>query len=231
MAVGEITNPKYKTAKVGDISGGNYVSINKEQGVRYKGTSTVFKDMVGDIFGKRLFSVVGKVDYDFDNNTLDFSSGGSISDANDRVGANLEVNHEFEVGVGMLFDPHIHWFQEVISHLPDVLDSTAYEFTIRYRLIRNGYGVNLTTPEWTTIIITCGGVGDVFGIENIDGKEFMGQITFADPSISEDCGISDTFQIQMARTDSLGGVVKVYFVDMHGGVDSDGSDDPIYKSP
>ena len=216
--------------KVGDIPAGNCVTINKEQGVRYKGTSKVFKDMVGDIFGKRLFSAVGKVDYDFENNTLDFSSGGSITDANDRVGANLQVNHEFEVGVGMLFDPHIHRFQAVVSHLPDVLDSTAYEFTVRYRLVRNGYGVNLTTPEWTTIIITCGGVDDVFDTTNANGKEYIGQITFATPSISEDCGISDTFQIQMARTDALGGVVKVYFVDMHGAVDSDGSDDPLYKS-
>lgn len=230
MAVGEITNPKYKTAKIGDVSGGNYTSFNSIQGKRYHGSTTVFKDMVGDVFGKRLLSVVGGVDYDFANNCIDFASGGSITDPNDRVQANLEINHEFMKGSGIIFYPHDHWFQEVVSHLPDVLDTTAYELTIRWRLVRNGYGINLTTPDWNTITITAGGTDDVFGITNIGGKEYMGQITRSSAPITVDCEISDTFQIQMARTDSLGGTLKVFFFDIHGPVDSDGSDEEISKT-
>ena len=33
----------------------------------------------------------------------------------------------------------------------------------------------------------------------------------------------------MARTDSLGGTMLVYFLDLHGEVDSDGSDDEMHK--
>ena len=42
----------------------NNVNTNKTQGVRYNGTSTVWKDMVMGLFGKRLLSTSGKVDYD-----------------------------------------------------------------------------------------------------------------------------------------------------------------------
>jgi len=213
--------------KTGDAT--NNVELNKTQGKRYNGTSTVWKDMIGDLFGRRLLSQVGKVDYDYENNCLDFASGGSISNANDRVGANLEINHEFKVGLSIPFYLHAHWFQEVVSHTPDVLDTTAYELTVRWRIVRNGYGINLTTPSWTTITITSG-VDNVFDATNLNGEEYMGQLTRASEAKTVDCDISDTFQIQLARTDSLGGVMKVYFIDDHGAVDSDGSDEEMSKT-
>ena len=220
---------KFLKGFFGDFAGGDYISLNKTQGIRYHGDSTVFKDMIGDLFGKRLASVAGGVNYDYINNCLDFASGGSIADPNDRVQANIEINHEMLVGSGVEFFPHDHWFQEVVSHLPDVLDSVAYELTIRWRLVRNGYGVDLTTPVWNTVTIT-NGSDNVFDASNAEGKEYMGQITRSSSSITVDCGISDTIQIQMARTDALGGTLKVFFFDIHGAVDSDGSDDEIYKS-
>lgn len=48
--------------------------------------------------------------------------------------------------------------------------------------------------------------------------------------ITIDCGISDTLQIQMTRTDSETGDVSAVFIDLHGEVDSDGSDTEISKS-
>jgi len=207
----------------------NHTKFKADGTVRRVGTATAWKDMVGDLFGKRLLSTSGKVDYDYDNNCIDFASGGSISVANDRVGTNIEINHEMMIGNSIVFYPHIHWFQEVVSHSPDVLDSTAYELTLRYRLIRNGYGANLTTPEWTTLTIT-NGVDSIFDKTNAGGKEYIGQITRTNSFITIDCNISDTFQIQMARTDSLGGTMKVFFIDIQGEVDSDGSDAEITKS-
>ena len=47
--------------------------------------------MVGDLFGKRLSSTVGKVDYDWDNNAIKFQSGGSISK---YPGATLKLNKQ-----------------------------------------------------------------------------------------------------------------------------------------
>jgi len=188
------------------------VDINKTQGLRYKGTSTVWKDMIGDLFGKRLLSTAGKVDYDFANNCIDFASGGSIGTANDRIGANVEINHEMMVGSSIVFYPHIHWFQEVVTHTP-----------------RNSYGINLTTPAWNTLTMT-NGSDSIFDTTNLSGEEYMGQITRSNAPITVDCGLSDTFQFQVARTDSLGGTMKVFFLDEHGAVDSDGSDEEITKT-
>jgi len=159
------------------------VDINKTQGLRYKGTSTVWKDMIGDLFGKRLLSTAGKVDYDFANNCIDFASGGSIGTANDRIGANVEINHEMMVGSSIIFYPHIHWFQEVVSHTPDVLDTTAYELTVIWRLVRNSYGINLTTPAWNTLTMT-NGSDSIFDTTNLSGEEYMGQITRSNAPIT-----------------------------------------------
>lgn len=214
---------------IGDIASGDYVDINKDQGIRYKGSTTVWKDMIGDLFGKRLLSTSGKVDYDYDNNCIDFSSGGSITNKNDRISANIEINHEMMVGNSIVFYPHTHWFQEITSNDPDVLDTTAYELTVRWRLLRNGYGVDLSTPDWSIITITSG-ADNLFDNTNADGKEYFNQLTKASAPITIDCGISDTIQFQIARTDSLGGVQKVYFFDIHGAVDSSGSDEEISKT-
>jgi len=208
----------------------DYTKFKSDGTMRRVGAATAWKDMIGDLFGKRLLSTAGKVDYDYGNNCIDFSDDGSISNANDRVGANIEINHEMMVGSGITFYPHIHWFQEVVSNTPDVLDTTKYELTIRYRLVRNGYGINLTTPNWTTLTFTASDGDDVFDATNADGKEYIGQITRASSSITIDCNISDTFQVQIARTDSLGGTMKVFFIDIHGKVDSDGSDEEVSKS-
>jgi len=202
----------------------NNVDIDKTLGKRYHGSSVVFKDMIGDLFGKKLLSTSGKVDYDFENNCIDFASGGSIGTANDRIGANVEINHEMMVGNSVTFSPHDHWFQKIVSTDPDVLDTTAYELTIRWRLVRNGYGIDLTTPVWSTVTITSG-TDNVEDNTHANGKEYMGQSTLASSDITIDCAISDTFQFQIARTDSLGGTLKVFFFDIHGAVDSDGSDE------
>ena len=87
------------SAKIGDVQNGNYFEVKADGTPRLRGNATVWKDMVGDLFGKQLASVVGKVDYDFDENAINFQSGGSISTTNDRVGANLQINHEMDLSL------------------------------------------------------------------------------------------------------------------------------------
>lgn len=206
----------------------DYTEISKTDGtVRYRGNATMWKDMIADLFGRRLNSTAGKVDYNYTDNVLNFQSGGSISNIVDRVGGSLEINHEFLVGSGITIKPHIHWFQEVISHSPDVLDTTAYELTSKWRLVRNGRGITLT-DAWTEIVLTSNLTNNIFDATYADGKDYMGQISRF-PDIVVDCGISDTIQFQMARTDALGGTMMVYFLDMHGQVDGAGSEDEIAK--
>lgn len=197
---------------VGDVSGGDYAKIETDGSVQLFGDGTMWKDMIADLFGRRLYSTAGKVDYDYDENALDFQSGGSISTTADRVGGNLEINHEFLVGTSITFKPHIHWFQDA---------STAYELTMRYRLQRNNA---VKTTTWTSVTLTAG-TDDVY---TYPGSGVFNQLSRF-PDITITCGISDTIQFQVARTDSLGGNMLVYFMDLHGEVDAFGSRAEIVK--
>ncbi len=212
--------------KVG--SSNSHTETRKDDGsFRLRGDATAWIDMISDLFGRRLTSVAGKVDYDWDNNSIIFQSGGSVSVANDRVQGNQEINHNFKVGTGITFKPHIHWFQEVVSHTPDVLDTKVYTLTAKYRILRNGQGINLTDP-WTQITAVSNLTNNVFDASLAGGKDYIGQITrFQDITI--DCSVSDTIQWQIARTDTELGNILVYFFDIHGENDSFGSETEFIK--
>jgi len=206
--------------KFGDVDGGDYSEFLNDGTLRYRGDATVWKDMVTDLFGRRLNSVAGTVDYDYDDNALVFSPNGGIADANDRVGGNQEINHEFKVGSNITFKPHIHWWQPVASNAVG-----SIVFTARYRLQRNGYAKE---DDWTTITAEAGTSDDIWDFTS-EEDGLYNQITRFD-DITVDCGISDTLQFQLTRTDSVSGDVSVIFFDTHGMVDSDGSDDEIAKT-
>lgn len=161
----------------------------------------VWRDMIMDLFGRRLGSVAGSVDYDYEENVIIFSPGGVITNVNDRVGGNQEINHQFEIGV-VTFKPHVHWWQS---------DGKNYEFTMRYRLQRNGQEKETI---WTTLTTTANDGNDRF--EYLSGT--INQITkFSDITIN--VGHSDTFQVQLTRTDSEAGDIPMFFFDMHGRID------------
>ena len=204
----------------------NNATAISENGVRLRYNGTMWKDMVADLFSKRLNGTTGKVDYDWDNNAIKFQADGDMDTTVDRVQGNQEINHEFLVGDDIVFKPHIHWFQKVGGD--NTLDPTRYTLEMRWRIARNGYGINLTTPSWTTIELNFGEETEVFDNSNLDGEEYMCQISRF-PDIVVDCGISDTIQFQMTRTDSEGDDLLVYFFDLHGAVDGFGSEEEINK--
>ena len=198
----------------------NYHEIKRTDGTtRLRGNATAWRDMVGDLFGKRLAGTSGKVDYDYDENAIKFQSGGSISTKVDRVGANIQINHEMKVGSSITFSPHLHWFQTVSSGTV-----VSFIWTLRYRLQRNG---QTKTTAWTTITASAGTSDDVYDFTSSGDGTYNQLTTFDD--ITLNCSISDTLQFQMARTDSQTGNVYVYFMDVHGQVDSFGSDEILSK--
>jgi hypothetical protein len=206
--------------KFGDEAGGNYTEIKTDGTLKYRGDATVWKDMVMDLFGKRLLSTSGTVDYDYDENVITFDDDGSIETANDRVGGNQEINHEFKVGENITFKPHIHWWQQVTTGAVEPI-----VFTMRYRVQRNNAA---KATSWTTITAEAGTADDVFDFTS-EADGLYNQITRFD-DMTFTCGVSDTIQIQMTRTDSEGGTVSVVFIDLHGEIDSDGSDEEYTKT-
>lgn len=203
MATRDITN---LTSPLYIGSGANRTSIATDGTIRQEGSAAAWRDIVGDLFGKKINSTAGKVDYEWDENAIKFQSGGSITNKADRVGANLQYDHFCKIG-SVTLNPHIHWFQP---------DSQAYIFTMRYRIQHNGQAKNTV---WTTVSYTVGSGGEIY---TYPGSGTFNQISSLG-EITANMGISDTLQFQLARTDSLVGDVLVYFMDLHAETDSFGS--------
>jgi len=211
----------HTSKKFGNVERGDYSEFRDIDGTfRLVGDATAWRDMIMDISGKRLASTSGKVDYDYDEVAIAFASGGNIATTNDRVCGNQEINHQYKVGTDMLFKPHLHWWQTVTSNavLPIV-------FTLEWRLQVNS-AAKATT--WTTITGEAGAGGDDIFDHTAKANADYNQITRFD-NIVVTCAVSDTLQFRMARTDSQTGDVLAYMFDVHGQVDSLGSDEEITK--
>lgn len=197
------------------------IGYTKTSGIqRTPPLKSAWKDMIMDLFGKRLSSNVGKVDYDYVENVIIFKANGDITNENDRVGGNQEINHEFVIGTDITFRPHIHWWQQVTTSA--VL---AHIFTARWRLQRNGQA---KATSWNTITANAGSGGDdVFDFTS-EADGLYNQITRFD-DITITCGLSDTIQIQLTRSDANAGDIPVTFFDIHGQIDSQGSDTELTK--
>lgn len=213
-------NGRNKT-KFGNINSGNYSEFLPDGTLKNRGESTVWKDMVMDLFGRRLTANQGTADYDFEEQCINFSANGDISDSDDRIGGNQEINHDMLVGNGVEFRLHIHWWQQVTNNTV-----ATHTFDIEYRIQNNGFG---KATAWEPLTITTGGASDVWDFTSeVDG--LYNQITKANVSIIADVDISDTIQLRLTRTDAVSGIVAVYFLDIHAKVDSQGSDDEIAKT-
>ena len=167
----------------------------------------VWDDLVADLSGRRLSSVAGKVDYDYDENAVKFQSGGSLSNSADRVTVNYQFSHSTYFGTGAKFHWHYHWWQP---------DAKAYVISYRYRIQQNG---SSKTTAWTTGSYTVGTGGEAFTYSSgtINQISELVEIDIAG------LALSDTIQIQFARTDSETGDILGYFVDGHYMKQSNGS--------
>lgn len=207
----------------------NIVTLNDSAGAKvyevrtnghYRSSGNAWKDMIMDLFGKRLSSAAGKVSYDYDDNTVIFKANGNITNADDRVGGNQEINHEFLVGANITYKPHLHWFQQVTGGVV-----VAHVFTARWRLQRNGQAKE---TAWNLITANAGTVKDVFDFSARPNGLYNQLTRFDDITVT--CSISDTIQLQLTRSDANVGDIPVYFFDIHGRVDSDGSDMEVMKT-
>jgi len=192
-------------------SGENRTKFDSNGQRRAVGNATQWDDLVGDIMSKKLYTTTGKVDYDWDENGIKFQSGGSIGTRGDRLQFNLQKLHKVKEDSELRF--HLHF---------EKTNTTAYEFTLKYRIQLNGGAKNTT---WTTITTTTESFNEVFVY--VSGTQ--NNIVQFPPIDWSNVGISSTVQFMLARTDSEGGDVLVTFADAHVEIDSDGSNSEYSK--
>ena len=153
-------------------------------------------DVANSLVAQRLESVVGKLRYNYDNNSITMQSGGLITNTNDRLIFNQQYPHAAEEDGEMRL--HIHWEQ---------VDSTSREFTIEYRTQINGEAKNTV---WTQVIVDSN-TNNV--LPYVSGT--INQITELVAVDMTGVGISATTQFRLARTDIVAGDIEATFVDSH----------------
>ena len=198
------------TLQIGDIRGGNYVSIEPDGSMEFDGTSTVFKDQLGDI---TTLAVVGVgIAADATEGCITFATGASFS--TDYVYSNFQFNHDRKHGAKIY--PHVHWWQD---------RANTPNFLFRYRWQNNG---DAQTVSWTTYAMTSNAFTYSAGVIN--------QISFGVGGITPPAGddVSLILQLQFSRdynnasgaftaTESYSASVSVLSLDAHYEVDTVGS--------
>ena len=189
------------------------IEIMSDSSLRYKGDAIVFDDLIGNMFARKLYSTVGTLDYDYDNQMIKFQSGGDLTDKNDRIMFNIQLVHKMVFGVDSFMKLHFHWLQT---------SSTAYTIAGEYRILNNNSGA---TSTWTSFsgdtatdnIFTYPGSGD-----------FNQIIDFPEIDITS-CSVSSIVQVRFTRDDSNAGDMLISYADYHVGIDGSGSVTPWVK--
>ena len=186
------------------------LKINVDGTVILEGNSTTWDDLSTSLVGSKLSSVVGTVDYNFDENGIDMSANGDIENNNDLVGMNVQLPHAIKLDSELRL--HIHWEQT---------DSTDREFTIKYRLQDTGGIKNLA---WITVVVPTN-VNNVFSYTS----GTLNQITKLVNIDLTGYSISSLVQMKLTRSDAVAGLITSTFIDFHYEIDSFGSNQEFVK--
>lgn len=180
----------------------------------YNGTPVTshdaWDDLAASLIGRRLTSVAGTIDYDFDENAIAMAQNGDIANANDRVIWNNQKPHG--VCDDCVFHSHIHWEQAFDGVM-------SPEFTLEYRIQNNG---GIKTTAWTQVVVTSAPANEAFDRPAGTG-EIVNQITELALVDTSTAPLSSTVQFRLTRSDSVGGSVLATFVDSHVNYDQRGS--------
>lgn len=195
---------------VGDVTNGNYTKITTTGEIRNYGLATVWDDLIGNLFGKTLYSNAGKLDYNWKENTITMQSGGLIINDADRLSFNFQKPHGVKKNSFMHL--HIHWEQ------PNNIERI---WTIQYR-IQNNNSIKNTT--WITVT-SSSFINNIFAYTT----GTLNQITRLASIDLSSTDISSTIQFRVCRTDSNPGDIETTFIDAHVEYDSNGSEEEYNK--
>ena len=199
-----------KDIKLGNPLG--YTDVEKDGTMVAKGNATCWNDITGDLISKRLTSTSGKLDYNYDENTISMQRNGDPSNPADVLMVNIQIPHDAKPDT--LVKLHMHWWQE---------STLSLTMLVKYRIQNNG---NEKSSTWNEVTVNFGdGTGDVFPYTS----GTLNQITELVTVHTTGCNISDTIQFQLCRTDSSNITIETTYIDAHYEVDMLGSHTEFIK--
>lgn len=207
--------------KAGDVSAGNYLEIEPDGTVIAKGDGTVWDEILQTLVGLNLYTVAGRVDYNFSELTVDFATNARYPE--EPIGMVSQMMHSRKAGSDIR--PHVHWIQTSDAN-PNIL--------IEYRWYNNGEPVS---ASWTKVALT-----PANNLYDYDDSGAMQQITQmplpGDLGLTK--GLSSTFDVKIyrdtantstlfAESDTYVGLWNAKYFDIHIEKDMNGSHQEYIK--
>lgn len=197
------------TASFGNSSAGANATVIEADGtLTFKGTATVFDDLIGDI--SSLQTTGSGVSLNGTEQTMEFTTGANLSD---YAWINAQVSHKWKAGSDVF--PHIH-FEQTSNAVPN--------FLIRYRWQKEG---GTKTTAWTDY--KC----NTLSFTYVSGT--LNQIAYG-AAVTPPAGysVSDIIQYRIFRdnsnasgvftgADTYSGVASITSTDIHYEIDTVGS--------
>lgn len=195
-------------AKIGN--GVDYQHIEEDGTQQSIGNATVWDDIIGSLVASRLESTAGKLNYNYDNNSITMQPGGSPLNIADRLIFNFQHPHralQSLDGTTLAYQHmHIHWEQTSTDQI---------EWQLDYRVQRNGQSKE---TAWTSL--TSNSTDDsvfTYTTGTLNQITNLGVVPVIHPSLSA------TVQYRLTRTDGTTGDIETLFIDAHVLIDMDGS--------
>lgn len=217
----DLKSPNPSQLKVGSVPGGNYLQIEEDGTLVSKGEGTVWDEVSQPLFAARLDTSSGRIDYNFDELTVDFAANARYPQ--EPVSSVIQAPHSWKIGGGVR--PHLHWVQNQ-NAVPNIL--------VTYRIYNNGDEVPsawvfkaLTSDE---SVFTYPGSGSIMQITEFD----LATTLFEDSTISFtfDCKIyrdSSNASGLFSGADAYTGIWSAKYYDIHFEKDMNGSREEFIK--
>lgn len=129
----------------GDISGGNITEIESDGTLEFKGDATVWEDLRFPLQGQRLDTSSGRIDYNYDDCTVDYADNARYD--NEPICFVAQMSHSKLLGSAI--ELHLHWLQNA-NNTPNWL--------LGYRWVNTGETAVIvgseTLVKWQTNVIT-----------------------------------------------------------------------------
>lgn len=186
-------------------NGNNRTVVEVDGTMKWEGNATIWDDTPNALIGKNLASIVGTLDYNYDEACITAQPGGDITNSADRVILSFQTSHSAKnEGAHKL---HVHWEQP---------DSTERAFTYQYRVQGNGMAKETT---WSSPVTVTSTVGNAFAYTS----GTLNQITVLGDIPTTGKGLSAIVQVRLTRSDSNSGNICITSVDSHYEKDTVGS--------
>lgn len=136
--IGAGKSSTFSSLRAGDVTEGNYSEFEKDGTLIAKGDATAWDEISQSFVGFNLFTVAGRVDYNYSELTLDYATNARYPE--EPIGMVIQMLHARKAGSDI--SPHIHWIQNS-DNCPNIL--------VEYRWYNNGEAV---PTVWTKIALT-----------------------------------------------------------------------------